>query len=301
MIKRGLLHIVWLLCALPGYAQSLTGKVVSKEEGNPVPFAVVFLKETRQAVQTDADGRYVLNNLEAGPCEVGVKYLGYEPVFKSITVEEGEKNVLNFKIRVQARELHEIEAKAAGSRTNGLSHLNEVEGTAIYAAKKNEVIEMKDITANTASNNARQVFSKVAGLNIWESDGAGLQLGVAARGLNPSRTSGFNTRLNGYDMSADAIGYPESYYTPPAEALERIEVVRGAASLQYGTQFGGMLNFVKKKGSDSSAAEVLSRQTVGTYGFFNSFNSVGGTVGKFNYYTYAQHKQGNGWRAYSDF
>ncbi len=102
-------------------------------------------------------------------------------------------------------------------------------------------------------------------------------------------------------MSADAIGYPESYYTPPSEALERIEVVRGAASLQFGTQFGGMLNFVKKKGGDSTKAEVVSRQTLGSFGFFNSFNSVGGTIKKLNYYSYVQHKKGRGWRANSEF
>ena len=34
----------------------------------------------------------------------------------------------------------------------------------------------------------------------------------------------FNTRQNGYDMSADALGYPESYYIPPAQAVEKIEV-----------------------------------------------------------------------------
>ncbi len=71
---------------------------------------------------------------------------------------------------------------------------------------------MKDITANTATNNSRQIYSKIAGLNIFESDGgAGLQLSIGGRGLDPNRTSNFNTRQNGYDISADALGYPESY------------------------------------------------------------------------------------------
>jgi Fe(3+) dicitrate transport protein len=39
------------------------------------------------------------------------------------------------------------------------------------------------------------------------------------------------------------LGYPESYYATPTEALEEIQVIRGAASLQYGTQFGGLVNF----------------------------------------------------------
>lgn len=35
------------------------------------------------------------------------------------------------------------------------------------------------------------------------------------------------------------------------EALEKIEVIRGAASLQYGPQFGGLLNYrIKKRKSN---------------------------------------------------
>lgn len=183
------------------------------------------------------------------------------------------------------------------------TNLRSVENFAIYKGKKTEVISLTNITANTATNNPRQIYCKITGLNIWESDGAGLQLGIGGRGLSPNRTANFNTRQNGYDISADALGYPESYYTPPAEALERIEIVRGAASLQYGTQFGGLLNFRFKRGPADKKMEITSRQTAGSWGFFGSFNSIGGTVakGKVNYYAYYQYKTGNGWRPNSGF
>jgi outer membrane receptor protein involved in Fe transport len=42
------------------------------------------------------------------------------------------------------------------------------------------------------------------------------------------------------------FGYPEAYYNPPMEAVETIELVRGGASLQFGPQFGGMLNYVRE-------------------------------------------------------
>ena len=167
--------------------------------------------------------------------------------------------------------------------------------------KKSEVIVMDDITSNKATNNTRQIYSKIAGLNIWENDGAGIQLGIGGRGLNPNRVTNFNTRQNGYDMSADALGYPESYYSPPAEAIDRIEIVRGAASLQYGTQFGGLVNFKLKEGAEDKKIQVVSRQTAGSWNFFNTFNSVGGTVKKIQYYVFYQRKSGNGWRPNSEF
>ncbi len=184
---------------------------------------------------------------------------------------------------------------------SGFTRLHDVEGTAIYAGRKTEVVVMKDVVANKATNNSRQLYSKVAGLNIWENDGAGIQLAIGGRGLSPNRVANFNTRQNGYDISADALGYPESYYTPPAEALERIEIVRGAASLQYGTQFGGMINFRMNKGSDSEKVAVTSLLTGGSYGFYNTSTSVGGTVNKLNYYAFFQHKAGEGWRPNSAF
>jgi outer membrane receptor protein involved in Fe transport len=42
-------------------------------------------------------------------------------------------------------------------------------------------------------------------------------------------------------------GYPASHYNIPMEAVERIELVRGTGSLQYGAQFGGMLNYISKQ------------------------------------------------------
>src|ERR1700709_2461893 len=97
----------------------------------------------------------------------------------------------------------------------GVTRLKDVDGAGIYAGKKSEVIVLKDITANTATNNSRQIYSKVARLNISENDGgAGIQLAIGGRGLDPNRTSNFNTRQNGDDISADALGYPQSYHTP---------------------------------------------------------------------------------------
>ena len=198
--------------------------------------------------------------------------------------------------------LKTVSITGEGSDNNfGVTRLNQIEGTAIFAGKKNEVILLNETAANLSTNSARQIYNKVAGLNIWESDGSGIQLGIGGRGLNPNRVSNFNTRQNGYDISADALGYPESYYTPPAEALERIEVVRGAASLQYGTQFGGFINFKFKEAPQNKAFSVEAKQTAASYGFYNTFIGVAGNKKGWSYYTFYQYKVGEGWRKNSGF
>ena len=200
------------------------------------------------------------------------------------------------------QQLREVTVQDKGSNFTNTT-LRGVENFGIYSGKKTEVVTLANLTANVSTNNPRQIYGRVTGLNIWESDGAGLQLGIGGRGLSPNRTANFNTRQNGYDISADALGYPESYYTPPTEALDRFEIVRGAASLQYGTQFGGLLNFRFKRGPQDKKLELTSRQTLGSWGFFGSFNSIGGTIakGKLNYYAYFQYKTGDGWRPNSHF
>jgi Fe(3+) dicitrate transport protein len=182
----------------------------------------------------------------------------------------------------------------------GFTRMRAVEQLGIYEGKKTEVIILDQLVANLATNNARQVFAKVAGLNIWENDGAGLQLSIGGRGLDPNRSSNFNVRQNGYDISADALGYPESYYTPPLEAVSKIQIVRGAASLQYGTQFGGLINFVMKKPVEDKKIELLFRQSVGSFGFYNAFTSIGGTYKKLSYYSFFQYKKLDGWRPNSE-
>jgi Fe(3+) dicitrate transport protein len=166
----------------------------------------------------------------------------------------------------------------------------------IYAGKKTEVILLDKTAADLSINNARQVFAKVPGMSVWENDGSGIQIGIASRGLSPNRSWEFNIRQNGYDISSEVFGYPETYYTPPLEALSRIEVIRGAASLQFGPQFGGLVNYQIKKGDPNKIFSVESQQTAGSYGLFNSFNAIGGTYKKFSYYSFFHKRTAQGWR-----
>jgi Fe(3+) dicitrate transport protein len=102
--------------------------------------------------------------------------------------------------------------------------------------------------------------------------------------------------MNGYDITPDPMGYPEAYYTPPMEVVDRIEIVRGASSLQYGPQFGGLMNFVLRKPDISTRLTFESQNTVGSNGLFSTFNYIGGTEGRLSYTAYYQKRVGNGWR-----
>ena len=222
-----------------------------------------------------------------------------ELVEKKISIEKDMTLEVVFTPKIQV--LSEVVLNAKKTKVFELKRLKDVEGTTINAGRKTEVVLVEQSMANLASNNSRQIYSQVSGLNIYENDDAGIQLHIGGRGLDPNRTSNFNTRQNGYDISPDVLGYPESYYTPPAEALKEIQIIRGASSLQYGTQFGGLINFVIKSPNPTKPLELISRNTIGSNNLFTNFTSLSGTKGKFSYYTFFNFKQGDGFRDNSEF
>lgn len=179
--------------------------------------------------------------------------------------------------------------------------LGPIQGTNIYAGKKTEVIHLSQMDADLSTNNYRQIMAKVPGVSIWESDGSGIQTSVSTRGLSPNRSWEFNVRQNGCDISSEVFGYPEAYFTPPTEAVEKIEIIRGAGSLQYGPQFGGMLNYVTKRYLGTKPFSFESQQTIGNYGLYNAFNAIGGKIKNFSYYGYLHHRSADGWRENSQY
>ena len=277
----------------------LQGYVLDRNR-QPVEGVTVTLKGTVHQRTTDPKGLFQFGNLPDGRYTVLITGVGLQPQEQYAEVKDRRAVSLTLIIRENVQELQEVNVVAArGIRErNGLP---EVGQTAIYAGKKTEVIPVNALDANLITNNSRQLFSKTPGVMIWESEGSGMQIGVAVRGLSPNRSWEFNVRQNGVDISSDPFGYPEAYYNPPMQAVERIELVRGGASLQYGPQFGGLLNYVLKKPATDKPVSVESQQSVGSYGLFSTYNSVGGTVGRLQYVVYGDYRRADGWRQNSHY
>jgi Fe(3+) dicitrate transport protein len=218
-----------------------------------------------------------------------------------LTAQENEKKIFPDTVKPEHKYLPEITVVGRHSKSD-YHQMPEVVGTSIYAGKKNALIVLDNVQGNVVTNNMRQVLAKVPGIHIWESDPSGIQIGIAARGLSPNRSWEFNTRQNGYDIAADPFGYPEAYYNPQLQAVQRIEIVRGQGSLQYGPQFGGMINYILRNGSEiKKPFEIETQQTIGSNALFNSYNAIGGNTKKVHYYSFFDHRNGDGWRQNSHY
>ena len=132
---------------------------------------------------------------------------------------------------LQWKKLPDITVVGRNSKSD-YQQLPEIVGTTIYAGKKNALIVLENVQGNIANNTMRQVLAKVPGIHVWESDPSGIQIGIAARGLSPNRSWESNVRQNGYDIAADPFGYPEAYYNPQLQAVQRIEIVRGQGAIE---------------------------------------------------------------------
>lgn len=294
MVSRGIFLLTFFLISFSLQAQlKLDGKVID-ENGVPIKGAEVILDSL--STNTNQSGYFSFENLQAGEYVLEVIWKGkYETRELNLIQDRTERFALKRKVNPDAgtSSLFEVRKKE-------LSRLKDVEGTEIYAGRKTEVVELAQVLGNKSTGNPREVYAAVSGLNVYESSRAGLQLSIGGRGLDPRRSANFNIRQNGYDISADVLGYPESYYTPPVVSLKEIQVVRGAAALQYGTQFGGLINFKLKDPSKKKIAWE-SRQTAGSFGLIGSYNRISGTTGDFTYQAYYNFKTGGGFRDNSNF
>ena len=179
---------------------------------------------------------------------------------------------------------------------NQITKLPLVKNTFIINGIKNSVIQIDNQATNFSDKIGRQIFAKIPGTFVYDMDGSGNQINIANRGLDPHRSWEFNIRQNGVIINSDIYGYPASHYSAPLESIQRVELVKGTASMQYGAEFGGMVNYITKTGDTTKRVSFESINTVASYGVASTYNAMGGKVGKLTYYGYIFNRSADGYR-----
>lgn len=289
---------------LQGEVRDVTGAVVA---GVRVSILAEDGKRLVATVNSGQAGNFVLERIPPGRYRLRAEQKDFTAIETALVLEANQRTKTQITLYPQGNNISVTvtadrwAAPGVVDAFQGRGRMEDISGVQIQTGKKNDVVLVEDLDANLAGNNQRQVFAKVPGISFWENDSSGIQLNLATRGLNPNRSWEFNTRQNGYDISSDVLGYPEAYFTPPLEALDRVEIVRGAGALQYGTQFGGVVNFVTKPAPRDRKFSLETQQSFGNLGLFDTYNGIGGTAGRWDYATYFQRRQGEGWRNNSGF
>jgi Fe(3+) dicitrate transport protein len=261
----------------------------------------VDLAGTPIRTSTDSAGSFLFPALPAGSYTVVVIPADRNPLRRTVTVGAGRLTEISLDLREGSATLAPL-VVTASRPLHVIGHLPASQDNVIYAGKKSEVITLDSLHANLAQDVERQILGRIPGAHFSETAGAGFPSnGVGFRGLNPTQSVEINTRQNGVNIAADLFGYPETYYTPPSEALDRIEVVRGAGSLAFGPQFGGSINYVVRKGTLATRPSISTSLSGGSFGLLHGFGSVSGGTGNSTYYGFVQYRGEDGWRPNSDF
>lgn len=187
-----------------------------------------------------------------------------------------------------------VTAESEADETAQEPWLAAVSGTSIHAGKKTAVLDF-DQRPRIIGNNYRQALERTPGLLLAEESTPLVSIGY--RGLNPHRAMFTQILRDGIPIHADQFGYPEAYYTPPLDTVDRIEFLHGGAALQFGPQPGGALNYITHRPRTDREFSFRSQQIGGSDGLYSTFTSADGTVGSLGYYTYFNHRQGDGFRS----
>jgi Fe(3+) dicitrate transport protein len=175
-----------------------------------------------------------------------------------------------------------------------IPYLPPVEGTKIYAGKKATSLNLQALP-QVQANNYSQAFAMTPGLLTAEESTPLVSLGYRGIG-SPDRAQYMMVLQDGIPIAADPQGYPESYWTPPLESTQRIDFVRGGASLIYGPQPAGALNYVSLMPRTDRLFGMQSKHVFGSNNLYSTFNSIEGSAGKWSWLGWFNYRSGDGFR-----
>jgi len=205
--------------------QILQGKITDVDDHQPIVGATVYIPDLKKGAVSDQEGFYQIEHLPRGKFLVQFKFVGYSPEVRSITLE-GTTN-LDIELSTKATELNEIVV-------TGISHSSELRSNPVPIVAIDEQSLLENSSSNIIDN-----ISKQAGVNQITT-GTAIAKPVI-RGLS------FNRIVTLYDgIRQEGQQWGDEHGIEIDEfSVERVEIIKGAGSLMYGSDaLGGVLNFL---------------------------------------------------------
>ncbi|MBE7544610.1 MAG: TonB-dependent receptor [Solibacteraceae bacterium] len=235
-----------------GPAGTVRGTVTLASRGTPMPHTTVTLVPLGRETETNAKGEFAFEDVPLGVYGVLAHMHALTDERKTVTVEAGRTAVVNFELRLQP--VREAVTVTASGRSESVFE-------AFQTVTSRESYEL---TARAASPALGEVLENEAGI-AKRSSGPGNSRPVI-RGFDGDRVLILQDGIRTGTLSAQSGDHGEPV---DAGAVERIEVIRGPATLLYGSNaIGGVVNIV-------SGHHILHQHP--HEGMRGSFTAVGGT------------------------
>jgi vitamin B12 transporter len=189
-------------------------------------------------------------------------------------------------------------------RNNDAYEMEEVVVTATRTeARKSEiaanvtVVSKKDIEKLPASN-AAEVLQYIPGVYVEFNGGLGSDAaGIRIQGSEPRHVTIFQ---DGVPLNQLANPQTDLSYIP-VDAIDRIEIYKGAASSAWGSSLGGVVNIITKEPAREKPVSVDARASYGEFNTLKSRGSVSGTMDRFGYLVSVTHDESNGFIDHTEY
>ncbi|HEU4522856.1 MAG TPA: TonB-dependent receptor, partial [Thermoanaerobaculia bacterium] len=140
-----------------------------------------------------------------------------------------------------------------------------------------------------------EALRKAPGITVRDEEGFGLRPNIGLRGTNPSRSSKILLLEDGLPLTFAPYGDNATYYHPPIERFESIEILKGSGQIAYGpVTVGGVVNYLTPEPPDKPSLSMVLASGTGDY--FNGHLSLGTTWGKTGVMVDLMRKEGEGAR-----
>jgi Fe(3+) dicitrate transport protein len=273
--------------AQPAGALAVRGRVTDPT-GAPVAGASLSLRREADSFlasgRSASDGRFSLEGL-AGDFEVAATAAGYSvaraqvhlPVDASVELE----------IRLQPGVFSEA-ITVVGTRLAGSAETLERLPGSVDVLDQHQLETSRVMTVNEA-------LHKATGVNVRDEEGLALRPNIGIRGQNPTRSSKTLLLEDGVFITYAPYGDNATYYHPPIERFEAIEVVKGSGQIAYGpVTVGAVVNYLTPAPPVKPSANL--RLAAGNRDYWNAQGAAGGTWGPAAVLAEYMHKQGEGAR-----
>ena len=287
-----------LAAVLSVFAQSVEDKQVNVHHvqgevldgsGAAVAGAVLLLQlkssGTQFVTRSGIDGAFRFPGPLRGECHLTVVSQGFAEHRQ--TVRAGGPEAAAIVIHLQPAALAQEMAVYANAVTGPEAALQAIPGS-VSILESSLLAQARVLTVDEALRKSSGVFTR-------GEEGLGLRPNIGIRGLNPVRSTKVLLLEDGVPVSYAPYGDNASYYHPPVDRFEQIEVVKGSGQVMYGpATVGGVINYLTPPPPDRSSGFITL--TGGNLDYFNGHARYGATIGRTGFLFDYMRKQGEGAR-----
>ncbi len=233
-----LLIAILAICVFAQETGNITGRINDAEIGKTLSGANVRIESLNRSAGADTDGRYSLRNIPAGVYSIKVSHIGYSTqIIDDVEVQAGMETALDIRLVSSPIMGRAVEVSTPTRRTQLLEDTPEI------------TLVVRDIDIERVSPcDISEVVAYVPGVSVEGGTGSGQPYDkiVSINGL-PAHYS--LVMMDGARIVSSHWHTGANINIVPPEAVEQVEVVKGAASAQYGSEgLGGALNIITKRG-----------------------------------------------------